>query len=60
MWQYFKPILTDNTKFRVARNENEISISTYIQDLLEKQKYYGALLPRIPKKIEIDLKVYIL
>ena len=58
LWEYLSPFLNDNNLFfPKVDKKNKISVSEYVQQLFTDEKHYGTRLPRIPVKIERDIKI---
>ena len=58
LWEYLSPFLNDNNLFfPKVDKKNKISVSEYVQQLFTNEKHYGTRLPRIPVKIERDIKI---
>ena len=58
LWEYLSPFLNDkNLFFPKVDKKNKISVSEYVQQLFTNEKHYGTRLPRIPVKIERDIKI---
>ena len=58
LWEYLSPFLNDkNLFFPKVDKKNKISVSEYVQQLFTDEKHYGTRLPRIPVKIERDIKI---
>ena len=58
LWEYLSPFLSDKTLFYPkVDKKNKITVSEYVQQLFVDEKHYGTRLPRIPVKIERDIKI---
>mmetsp|Transcript_5054 Transcript_5054/g.5734 ORF Transcript_5054/g.5734 Transcript_5054/m.5734 type:complete len:485 (+) Transcript_5054:351-1805(+) len=61
LWDWIEPFIKDEELFKPQTGSSQkVTIGNWLQGLLENQKYYRTLLPRIPKKIELDIQVKVL
>ena len=63
IWSWFEPYIHDNERFSPKqRGKQQVTIGKWIQNCLlaSDLKYYGTLLPRIPKQIETATQVNLL
>ena len=52
LWKWYENYFDDDTEFAPGSDGKPIKMGTFIKNLIEQQKYYTTLLPRIPVKIE--------
>eukprot|EP01084_Bolivina_argentea_P286143 490825_1 len=52
LWKWFSVYFDDDQEFSPGADGKVIKIKEYVENLLQLQKYYSTLLPRIPVKIE--------
>ena len=58
---YFVHYLNDEEEFSPSSDENnKITMGKYVKELLQEQKYFGSMLPRIPIPIQRDIDIKIL
>ena len=52
LWKWFSPYFDDEMEFSPGADGKVVSMKEFVCNLLQLQKYYSTLLPRIPVKIE--------
>jgi len=52
LWKWFSPYFDDDMEFSPGADGKVVSMKEFVCNLLQLQKYYSTLLPRIPVKIE--------
>jgi len=60
LWKWFSPYFDDDQEFSPGADGKVVKMKDFAQNLLQQQKYYGTLLPRIPHKIERAYKTRLL
>mmetsp|Transcript_11431 Transcript_11431/g.13032 ORF Transcript_11431/g.13032 Transcript_11431/m.13032 type:complete len:520 (-) Transcript_11431:301-1860(-) len=61
LWEWCEPYIEDEEEFKPGATVTKpMTIGSWLERLLSEQRYYGTLLPRIPKKIELDIQVKLL